>query len=353
VDEAGELGTGGRLTIELDPLDLGRISFAAAPAPLLESTLMLFELRHCPRPGTSGGLFGDRSDRSDRGGGSDRNGAGDWRPAARSAFAADGRPLLRLVPSRQHAYYLDVLTPDAEEAFHLVQATPESVHKDNVDRIERLNHGPAPEWLQRYADGDPALLRELDGALRAVHATLLAPRWPQVTARFHRDVAERMALMRRHGVVALLSTLSPDLHLRGLTLQGPYPWDRLVRLNGRGLTLMPSAFWTGHPLITWDPQDQSRYVLIYPAQAFEHHRDAHHAGDPLAMLLGATRAAVLRAVRLPRTTMSLARHVGISPSSASEHAATLRAAGLITSERHGQAVVHRISELGSALLWHD
>jgi hypothetical protein len=31
----------------------------------------------------------------------------------------------------------------------------------------------------------------------------------------------------------------------------------------------------------------------------------------------------------------------------------LRAAGLITSERRAQAVVHRISELGTALLWHD
>lgn len=347
--EAGALGTGAKLTIELDPLDLGRVSFAAAPAPLLESTLMLFELRHRPRAGSNGSPSGGRSDGSD---------GSDWRPAARAVFAADGRPLLPVVPSRQRAFYLDVLTPDAEEAFRLVQATPEAVHRENIDRIAHINRAPAPEWLQRYTGGDPVLLRELGGALRAVHAACLAPRWPQVTARFHRDVAERMALMRRHGVVALLNTLSPDLHLQGMTLEGPYMWDRRVRLNGRGLTLMPSAFWTGHPLITWDPQDQSRYVLIYPArltpaQAFEHNADAYQAGDPLAMLLGATRAAVLRAVRLPRTTMSLARHVGISPSSASEHASTLRAAGLITSERHGQAVVHHISELGSALLWHD
>jgi hypothetical protein len=35
----------GVLTIELGAADLGRVRFAAAPAPLLETVLMLFELR--------------------------------------------------------------------------------------------------------------------------------------------------------------------------------------------------------------------------------------------------------------------------------------------------------------------
>lgn len=330
------------LTIEFDAQDLGRIRFATAPAPLLEATLMLFELRQHPRPGSHGGS----------------NGAHDWRAPARSAFTSAGRLLLQLAPTRERAYYLDVLTPDAEEAFHLVQATPESVHRDNVDRIERLNAAPVPEWLRRYADGDPVLLRDLDRALRAFHAACLAPQWPRVTARFHRDVAERTALMRRHGVLAMLGTLSPDLRVHGMTLEGGYPWDRRVRLAGQGLVLMPSAFWTGHPLITWDPQDGSRHVLIYPVRlapgrAFENGPGSRPAGDPLATLLGATRAAVLRALCQPHTTTTLAWHVGISPASASSHAATLRGAGLIASERHGQTVIHQVSELGSALLWND
>ena len=331
------------LTVELSAEDMGRVRFAAAPAPLLETVLMLFELRHDLPARSRGNPFG---------------GGHDWREAARPAFASAGRPLLQLAPTRQAPYYLDVLTPDAEEAFHLVQVTPESVHRDNVKRIEANNSAPNPAWLQRYADGDPAVLGDLDRALRAFHAACLAPQWPSVTARFHRDVAERSALMRRHGVIAVLGTLSPDLHLRGMTLEGRCPWDRRVALMGRGLVLMPSAFWTGHPLITWDPQDRSRHVLIYPArrdpgQAFGHGMSPHPGEDPLALLIGTTRAAVLRALRQPRTTTELARHIGISPSSASGHAATLRAAGLATSERHGQAVVHRLSELGMALLWHD
>jgi DNA-binding transcriptional ArsR family regulator len=305
---------------------------------VLETVLMLLELRQPPTSTGRGYL----------------SSGGDWRMAARSAFVSAGRPLLRLAPTRGMAYYLDVLTTDAEEAFDLVTATPESVHQENVERMRFA----VPDWLRLYAHRDPVLLQELDGALRAFHAACLAPRWPQVTARFHRDVAERTELMRRHGVITMLNTLSPDLYLRGTTLEGPYPWDRRVRLTGQGLVLMPSAFWTGHPLITWDPQDKAQHVLIYPArlvpsEAFDRSISPHHAGDSLGRLLGTTRATVLRALRRPLTTTMLARHTGISPASASGHAAALRAAGLITSERHGQAVIHEISELGSALLWHD
>jgi DNA-binding transcriptional ArsR family regulator len=115
---------------------------------------------------------------------------------------------------------------------------------------------------------------------------------------------------------------------------------------------MPSAFWTGHPLFTWDPLDQSRYVLIYPAR---HYADSgsgprQRPDDALAALLGPTRAAVLRVLGQPHSTSAIAHDVRISLSSASEHAATLRAAGLITTDRHGQAMVHRLSELGAALL---
>jgi DNA-binding transcriptional ArsR family regulator len=323
------------LTIELEAQDLGRITFADAPAPVLEIVLMLFELRrHSPAEG-----YGSQP------------GGRDWQTPARSAFAAAGRPLLQLVPSSRRAFYLDVLTPDAEEAFHLIQATPESVHRENVDRITHMNLEPVPSWLRRYADGDPVLLSQLDRALRAFHVACLAPRWPSVKARFHRDVAERTALLRRHGVITMLSTLSPDLCMRGMTLEGRYLWDRRVRLRGRGLTLMPSAFWTGHPLVTWDPQDTSRYVLIYPGRfALDY---GPQASDPLGTLLGFTRAVILRALlRQPQSTTTLARHVGISLSSASQHTSTLRAAGLITTERRGQAVIHQISELGMALAWY-
>ncbi|MCU7730852.1 helix-turn-helix domain-containing protein [Actinoplanes sp. KI2] len=69
--------------------------------------------------------------------------------------------------------------------------------------------------------------------------------------------------------------------------------------------------------------------------------------DPgLAML----RAAVLRAIEAPCTTTELARRAGTSVTSASQHAAVLRKAGLITTVRRGGAVVHSLTNLGTALL---
>ncbi len=213
-----------------------------------------------------------------------------------------------------------------------------------------MNVAAMPTWLTRYAEGDREVLTEFDQALRVFHSTFLVPRWSLVTAGFHDDVGERSAILRQYGVSALLNTLSPHLRFTGMTLVGRYPWDRHVRLDGRGLVLMPSAFWTGHPLFTWDPVDPSRYVLIYPSHQCADPGSGARTDDALAALLGPTRAAVLRVLRQPHNTSAIARKVRISPSSASEHAAILRAAGLITTDRYGQAVVHRLSELGSALL---
>ena len=67
-------------------------------------------------------------------------------------------------------------------------------------------------------------------------------------------------------------------------------------------------------------------------------------------LLGRTRAAILRALTEPRTTTGLARTLEVSGASASEHARTLRRAGLITTRRTGKAVTHLITPLGLRLL---
>lgn len=70
----------------------------------------------------------------------------------------------------------------------------------------------------------------------------------------------------------------------------------------------------------------------------------------LSALLGATRAAVLEAIADGGSTTDLAQRLGISPSSASEHAAVLRGAGLVVSARSRNQVRHRLTPLGAALL---
>jgi DNA-binding transcriptional ArsR family regulator len=50
------------------------------------------------------------------------------------------------------------------------------------------------------------------------------------------------------------------------------------------------------------------------------------------------------------TTSELARRVGVSLASASQHASVLREAGLVHTLRQGGAVLHTLTPLGAALL---
>jgi DNA-binding transcriptional ArsR family regulator len=74
------------------------------------------------------------------------------------------------------------------------------------------------------------------------------------------------------------------------------------------------------------------------------------ANDSLAALLGFARAALLHALREPRTTENLAAAVGISLSSAPEHAKSLRDADLIQTLREGRSRRHSLTPLGRTLL---
>ena len=69
--------------------------------------------------------------------------------------------------------------------------------------------------------------------------------------------------------------------------------------------------------------------------------------EPRAGLFGRTRSAVLLQAARPgrHTTSTIARQVGISVSSSSEHLSALRAAGLVASRRDGGAIVHRATAL--------
>jgi DNA-binding transcriptional ArsR family regulator len=59
---------------------------------------------------------------------------------------------------------------------------------------------------------------------------------------------------------------------------------------------------------------------------------------------------VLRALHESCTTSELGRRLGISPAAASQHTAILREAGLITSLRNVNMVVHSLTSLGAALI---
>jgi DNA-binding transcriptional ArsR family regulator len=75
------------------------------------------------------------------------------------------------------------------------------------------------------------------------------------------------------------------------------------------------------------------------------------AVDPLAELLGATRARVLRAVaRRPSTTTELAATLSIAPSTVSYHLSVLTSTGVLDCVRNASAVIYHLTERGHRLL---
>jgi DNA-binding transcriptional ArsR family regulator len=185
-------------------------------------------------------------------------------------------------------------------------------------------------------------------ALRDFYVACLAPHWRRIVATYRAEVDRHTPALTVGGLAGVLGTLHDDLS-----------WcdDALVRvgrasrfdLGGRGLQILPSALRTGFPVFAAHATEHGGNALIYPMRYF---LADDRTGQPpdLTGLLGSTRAAVLDALRTPRSTRELAASVRTSEPTASEHAAALRAAGLVRTVRSGRSVSHSLTTLGRSLL---
>ncbi|MFE2044909.1 helix-turn-helix domain-containing protein [Streptomyces sp. NPDC059477] len=322
------------LRIHFTDTDLNRTRLAPAPDPLWEICTSLHRLQ------TRHGRWAHA----------------DWYRAARTRLHTTdfGRTLrtflLPLMP--RAAYFPDFLTPvegveGLDAGLDAVLGTPRHRVLHELNLLDRSTGAPA--WGPRLAEPDTR--KDLVRALRTYHDTVIAPYGDRIQARIDAERAARARAVLSHGAEGILHNLGPALHWRRPVLHALYPLDRDLRLEGRGLLLIPSYFCWGNPVAfgdaTLDP------VLLYPL-THEPYPCALPAdlasGAPLTALLGRTRAGVLRAVALGATTGELARAAGVSASSASQHTAALRAAGLVTSRRHATCVLHTLTPLGAALL---
>jgi DNA-binding transcriptional ArsR family regulator len=154
--------------------------------------------------------------------------------------------------------------------------------------------------------------------------------------------------MAEQGLQQALAGLFPRSRWRGTTLEMDVAVNREFHAAGRGVTLMPSMMGMTRPLIGNHPDGS--VLVVYPGMTPLPLIGDPGDGDPLAALLGTTRAAALRALMQPRSTTGLASQLGVSAASASEHARTLRAAGLIATRRTGKAVWHSCTPLGVRLV---
>lgn len=318
------------LRIHFDVDDLARIRIAPGPDVMWEIVLSLQLLQN--RDGAA--IFDG------------------WRRHVRGRLGPWGRGLTTLAPDA--AYFPDFLTPaqgspDLEHGLDRLLSTPRRRLRNDLELLAAGRR--MPRWTDRLADGDTETLGHLDRAFRAYHEAVIRPAWPVVRTWVERDRSRRVRALAEGGCERLLGGFRPLMRWNPPVLEAEYPVDRDLVLGGRGLLLVPAYFCWRRPVTLVDAE--LRPVLVYP---IEHDprvtpEKARHADDrPLTSLLGRTRAAVLRAVESGGTTTELSRRSGISLASASQHAAVLREAGLISTCREGGSVLHTLTPLGVAVL---
>jgi DNA-binding transcriptional ArsR family regulator len=306
--------------------DLLLTRFGEAPAPLAEVSAGLLELRRRPTAAVPGR----------------------WVIHARRAFPATARPLLDLIPATLPSpMFVEPAVPDLDEGLEIVRATPRPVLRAEVPAAWR-RAGRPPSWLRALVDGEPEAMETVVRALRDFYLACIAPYWSRIVATFRADVAERIPVLATGGLAEVLGTLHDSLAWGDNCLERSWRTGE-CSLGGRGLRLLPSALWTGPPLFSSHPLELGGNALIYRARSADTTYGTSQSRD-LAGLLGHTRAAVLDALRTPRSTAELAARVGTSAPTASEHATALRASGLVQTVRRGRGVHHSLTPLGRSLL---
>ncbi|WP_075738682.1 ArsR/SmtB family transcription factor [Streptomyces acidiscabies] len=325
------------LRIEFGPRDLGRLAIGRpAHLPVAEAVMGLQVLRR-----------GDSAPRFRA-----------WQKAVHARGIRPGAVLKALVPTC--GCTPDFLTPGDRAwpeagVFDVIRATPRArVHQE----LARLSHHhPLPVWAGRLAEaGDPCLGLLVDD-LEAFYDAAVRPFAPAIRAVLDADRAARAETLASRGVDALLHTLHPSVTWEPPILTLPYRHDSTLRLQGRGLVVTGHFFCWPSPRVQVNDTDTP--VLVHPASWDAAQQSAPGADSPgtrmdeaLAAALGRTRARVLWALaRAPHSsTAELARQLGISMASASEHATVLRQAGLADSRRQQRTVRHSLTPLGNDLL---
>ncbi|MFJ9075734.1 helix-turn-helix domain-containing protein [Streptomyces sp. NPDC102278] len=342
------------LRIHFTGVDLARVRMAARPDALWETILSFHRLR-------------DRRD---------ARLFGEWRTETRSRLNGETRLLGALIPGR--GYFPDFLTPvEGQYGWDVGLDALRGIRPERMRReLALLGTGAGlgaafgmpsgvsdgadtlvPRRLREFMDGGTKHLPRLLAELRGYHRAAVEPYWTHIQAQIEAERAARGRDLLDGGADELLASLPPTLRWRAPVLECDYPVDRDVRLRGRGLLLQPSFFCRRTAVTLQDPELPP--VLVYPAAAqlasttpggevtrpVEEHRQR-----TLGKLVGHTRSVVLRAIGDGATTSELARRAGVSLASASQHACVMREAGLVTTLRRGNAVLHTVTPLGAALL---
>jgi DNA-binding transcriptional ArsR family regulator len=217
----------------------------------------------------------------------------------------------------------------------------------------QLGRRPDDTWLfDLMADGTDTTPSPM---ARKVYQLGIAPYWERMRAYLQLDREFRYRELVGGGIERVLTTLHTWVGWQQPVLTIACGREQQIHLRGRGLVIAPSVF-VDRPTVFTDPRaDGGAPLLIYPVVLDKAASNAlwnvvGTTDRALAALVGRTRAKVLLALGETCNTSELGRKLGISPAAASQHATVLRDAGLVTSRRRFNTMLHSLTPLGSALV---
>ncbi|MFB6723964.1 ArsR/SmtB family transcription factor [Kribbella sp. NPDC056345] len=323
-------GTNALMRIHFTAQDIARTTLADEPDPMWEVLLSLHQLQ-----GRDGMAH-----------------YGNWRERARRVLPRSAAGLLQLAPPR--GYSPDFLTPPElstsfDSGLERVLSTSRTRLRQELELLAVQR--PQTTWTRDLGYGRTEAIHGLGQALRNYHRQTIAPYWASIRAMVRADHQQQVSHMSGAGVEQLLDRLHPSVRWKAPVLEISGFLDRDVYLDGRGVRLQPAVFCWMTPTKLHDPELQP--VIVYPVQHAPgtlRRISTESRSQPLAALLGTTRAAALEAIAGGCTTTVLAERCQISLAGASRQAGILREAGLITTRRAGQSVQHDLTLLGKAVL---
>lgn len=229
-----------------------------------------------------------------------------------------------------------------------VRSTPEAAVRAQLDLLR--GSGPLPAALIPLYENPERHLGRLATEVQAYWQAAIDPNWSRLAGLLDAEIDYRADQLTSGGIVRLLGNLHPEVEYAEDALRILWPtWQSRTRLDGAGVLLVPSVFAWPSLLVDTGPQCPT---LIYGPRGVGQVWDgsARTSTPPVADLLGRSRAALLARLDLPLSTTQVARQLGLSAGSVSEHLSVLRRSGLVTSRRSGRQVLYQRTALGTDLL---
>jgi DNA-binding transcriptional ArsR family regulator len=242
-------------------------------------------------------------------------------------------------------------SPDPGEEIERVRTSDPGLVRSEVAEIWP---GAPPAPLRILVEDTGRGLEAVARSMREYWDRAMAPDWPAIRQTLAADIRRRAAHLAAGGIRAALAALHPDVALsadeRTIELTSAVEAD--VPLAGRGLLLIPSAFWWPRSSAIIDPPWQPCLIYAPDGVAALWEPDDAAPEQALQDLLGRGRARVLGGLEAPVGTTELARRLGLSPAGVSAHLRVLARAGLASAAREGRTVLYSRTPLGDGL-WRD